>query len=284
MLTVKEAIQLLQEGEVVAFPTETVYGLGASIYHSSAIAKIFAKKGRPSDNPLIIHISSLEQLSCSFPTVLTALWPGPLTLVVPRPPEVPLCATAGLETVAVRMPDHPIALEILTATGPLVAPSANLSGRPSPTQASHVLEDLDVEVVDGGICSIGLESTVLSLVGEPTLLRPGVITQNELEERLGKKILLPGASVERPSSPGMKYKHYSPNAKLYVFESREEIEGHITKSKAKREIAYSLEPERLYQFLRYCDQIGCEEIVILLHDKLKLNEAFLNRINKAKYK
>lgn len=227
---IARAAALLAGGGLVAFPTETVYGLAAAINCPGAVARIFEVKGRPADNPLIVHISSLEQLfevaSAVSPEALRLckrFWPGPLSLVLPRSTAITPVVSAGLPTVAVRMPAHPLALELITATGaPLAAPSANLSGRPSPTTAAHVLEDLAGKidaVLDGGACRVGVESTVLDLTGpRPVILRPGGITREALEQFLKVPLRgIPGGKPgEPPRSPGMKYRHYSPRAPLIL--------------------------------------------------------------------
>ncbi len=231
------AARLLKEGKLVAFPTETVYGLGADALNPKAVNRIFQVKGRPPDNPLIVHILGLAQvqeLAARIPDRATFLadrfWPGPLTLVLPKKERVPDVTTAGLPSVAVRVPDHQLALELIKTAGlPIAAPSANLSGRPSPTSAAHVLDDLSgrIEaVLDGGPCPVGVESTVLSLLSEPpVLLRPGGITLEQLEAALGERIIdgtifSQGEQVARPLSPGMKYRHYATRAPLYLVEGR----------------------------------------------------------------
>ncbi len=218
-------INLIQKGEIVAFPTETVYGLGADAWNPSAIQKIFKIKGRPSDNPLIVHISSIEQVedfAFEIPEkakkLMDAFWPGPLSLILRKKPKVLDAVTAGLNTVAIRMPDHPIALEFISQTGPLVAPSANKSGRPSPTHSEHVREDfgIDFPVIDGDSTKIGLESTVVDLsVTEVSILRPGSISKKQLEDVLDMEIneSFFQKSVG-PKSPGQKYSHYKPKAKV----------------------------------------------------------------------
>ncbi|NLN17562.1 MAG: threonylcarbamoyl-AMP synthase [Firmicutes bacterium] len=236
----EKAAQVLREGGLVAFPTETVYGLGANALDEKAVAKIFHAKGRPPDNPLIVHLASAEdlpQVVASIPpeaiVLASRFWPGPLTLVLPRKDEVPLITTGGLETVAVRVPDHPLALELIRRSGvPVAGPSANLSGRPSPTTAAHVLEDLGDKVdviIDGGPTGLGVESTVLDLTtSPPVLLRPGGVTWEALEEVLGKVILDPAILAKEPieegpvRSPGMKYRHYAPKAKVYLVEGQDE--------------------------------------------------------------
>ena len=225
------AAKILQEGRLVAFPTETVYGLGANAFDRGAVAKIFEVKNRPMDKPLIVHLADLQQVGLfveDMPPAAVRLaqqfWPGPLTLVLPKNKDVPQIITGGLSSVAVRVPAHPLALGLIRKVGfPLVAPSANLSGRPSPTTAAHVLDDLAgriAAVLDGGPCPIGLESTVLSLISSPpVLLRPGGIELAELEGVYGSKILekRDESEVVSPSS-GQQYKHYAPRVPLYLVE------------------------------------------------------------------
>ncbi|MBS4022282.1 MAG: threonylcarbamoyl-AMP synthase [Dethiobacter sp.] len=225
------AARILKEGGLVAFPTETVYGLGADALNGEAVARIFAVKGRPTDNPLIVHIdavSHLKSLAVNIPSEAYALarrfWPGPLTLVLESARVVPPETTGGLDTVALRIPQHPVALELIRAAAvPVAGPSANLSGRPSPTTAQHVLDDLSGSidaVLDGGPCEVGVESTVLDIRGgEPLLLRPGGVTREEISALLGRECRLPSwqdDSAAPPPSPGLKYTHYSPRAPLYL--------------------------------------------------------------------
>ncbi|WP_100403873.1 L-threonylcarbamoyladenylate synthase [Bacillus sp. FJAT-42315] len=240
---VKEAAELLTNNEVVAFPTETVYGLGANACSNEATAKIFAAKGRPSDNPLIVHIADpqqLKQLVEEIPRqaerLMTAFWPGPLTIIFKKKQGVFADnVTAGLDTVAIRMPDHPLALQLIRESQlPLAAPSANRSGKPSPTSAKHVLDDLDGQVagiLDGGETGVGVESTVVDCTTDiPVILRPGGITKEELEVVVGEVTLDPALknANEQPKSPGMKYKHYAPNAPLILVDgSREWIQQQI---------------------------------------------------------
>ncbi|MGE6257862.1 L-threonylcarbamoyladenylate synthase [Heyndrickxia sporothermodurans] len=228
----KEVAKLLQENEVVAFPTETVYGLGANAKSNAAVAKIYEAKGRPSDNPLIVHIAEtgqleelVEDLSETAKKLIDHFWPGPLTIILKRKPNVlSEKVTAGLETVAIRMPDHPVALEIIRkAQLPIAAPSANSSGKPSPTTATHVLEDLNgriAGVVNGGETGVGVESTVVDCTQEkPMILRPGGVTKEELETVVGEVFIDPALEndkISRPKSPGMKYTHYAPNAPVYL--------------------------------------------------------------------
>jgi len=227
---VRAAARLIQLGKLVAFPTETVYGLGANAYDTRAVREIFRVKGRPPDNPLIVHVSSLQQvwglvrtIPIMFRILAERFMPGPLTVVLWKSPTVPPIVTAGLPTVAIRIPDHPVARALLMyADVPVVAPSANLSGRPSPTKAMHVKEDLDgkiAAILDGGACKIGVESTVLDLTRKsPIILRPGGITKEALEDVLGIRVRLAPSTRRRPSSPGMKYKHYAPKADVVLFE------------------------------------------------------------------
>ncbi|KAB2381225.1 L-threonylcarbamoyladenylate synthase [Bacillus toyonensis] len=242
----QEAARLLRENEAVAFPTETVYGLGANAMNDEAIAKIFEAKGRPSDNPLIVHIGTKSQLDGivnEIPPVAEKLmehfWPGPLTIILPRKEGISEKVTAGLNTVGVRMPDHPVALALIEeANVPVAAPSANRSGRPSPTLASHVYEDLNGKIagiVDGGATGVGVESTVIDCTSEiPTILRPGGITKEQLEAVIGTVSLDPALKdeKEKPKSPGMKYTHYAPKAPLSIVEgSREFIQRLVGKKK-----------------------------------------------------
>lgn len=231
---IQEAGQLLLSGELVAFPTETVYGLGGYALDAAASRKIYAAKGRPSDNPLIVHIAdwdSLDLIAENVPKSAEKLakvyWPGPLTMIFKKTAKVPYETTGGLDSVAVRMPKDPIALELIRAGGGYVAaPSANTSGRPSPTQAKHVAEDLNGKIamiLDGGTVGIGLESTIVDFTeAVPTILRPGAINFQMLEEVLGQVRMDPGLEYEdmhiRPKAPGMRYQHYAPKAPLTIVE------------------------------------------------------------------
>jgi L-threonylcarbamoyladenylate synthase len=235
---VHEAALFLQQNELVAFPTETVYGLGGNGLVDETVEKIYIAKGRPSDNPLILHIaerSQLEELVLDIPPLAEALmeafWPGPLTLVFPKKPGIAMRASAGLDTVAIRMPDHPLALALIRVSGlPIAAPSANLSGRPSPTTARHVLEDLEgriAGVLDGGPTGIGVESTVVDVTGEvPMILRPGGITAEQIAEITGEVAIDPGILGEGavPKSPGMKYRHYAPEGEMWLIEGENDEE------------------------------------------------------------
>ena len=240
---ISEAAEILKQGGLVAFPTETVYGLGGNGLDKEAAKKIYAAKGRPSDNPLILHVSSIEEV---YPLVkalpekakklMEAFWPGPLTLVLPKSDLVPKESTGGLETVALRSPENALTLSLIRACGfPIAGPSANLSGRPSPTEASHVFEDLGGRIegiLEDGAVGIGVESTIVDLSENcPTLLRPGAITIEDLEEVLGEKVAIDptllGKSMAEgftPKAPGMKYRHYAPKAEMILFKKKEEDE------------------------------------------------------------
>lgn len=227
--SIDRAAQIICSGGLVAFPTETVYGLGAAVSCARAVARIFTVKGRPPDNPLIVHVANRNQvrevvsrIPDSAVELMERFWPGPLSLVLPRSDAVPPVVSAGLCTVAVRMPAHPVALQLIHKAGvPIAAPSANISGRPSPTVLRHVLEDfagrIDA-VLDGGRCTVGVESTVLDLTGpRPLILRPGGVTRGALEAVLGTPLAearWKGETV--PLSPGMKYRHYAPRAPLLL--------------------------------------------------------------------
>lgn len=230
-----EAAEILRTGGLVAFPTETVYGLGANALDETAAKKIYAAKGRPSDNPLIAHISCLEELTPLVAYIpeagrklAEAFWPGPLTMVFPKSAIVPYGTTGGLDTVAVRMPSDPVANRLIKLAGvPVAAPSANTSGRPSPTTAQHVWQDMEGKIemiLDGGPVGIGVESTIVDVSGEvPTLLRPGAITMEMLHEVVGQveidpAIQAPPSADLRPKAPGMKYRHYAPHADLQLVE------------------------------------------------------------------
>ena len=236
--TIHTAGDIIKSGGLVAFPTETVYGLGGDALNPDSSRKIYAAKGRPSDNPLIIHICKLEdiyRIVSDFPEKAKKLarefWPGPLTMVLPKSDKVPKETTGGLNTVAVRMPVDPIALSFIEAAGGYVAaPSANLSGRPSPTSAKYVEEDMDGRIdmiIDDGDVEIGLESTIVDMTCEiPMLLRPGMITAEMLKEVLGDletdKTILAGNIAGRPKAPGMKYKHYAPKGELTIIAGKPE--------------------------------------------------------------
>ena len=232
-LQIEEAGKILKEGGLVAFPTETVYGLGGDALQKKSSEKIYAAKGRPSDNPLIVHIcciEAMEKIVRSVPgeaeVLAKAFWPGPLTMILQKSDAVPYETTGGLDTVAIRMPENKIALALIEAAGGYVAaPSANTSGKPSPTLAEHVREDMDGKIemiLDGGSACIGLESTIVDLTEEiPMILRPGYITKEMLEQVLGKEVavdrtLLDASAKQAPKAPGMKYRHYAPKGELTI--------------------------------------------------------------------
>ncbi|GAB2541968.1 L-threonylcarbamoyladenylate synthase [Gracilibacillus alcaliphilus] len=227
----RKAAAYLQNHEVVAFPTETVYGLGADATNEAAVAKIFQAKGRPSDNPLIVHVHDsnqikyyTEEISPMAQQLIDHFMPGPFTIILKSNGQVAPTVTAGLSTVAIRVPDHPVARALLKESGlPLAAPSANVSGKPSPTTADHVYDDLQGRiacVLDGGATGVGLESTVVDATGEiPVILRPGGVTKQEIESVIGSvKLPKPLKETAQPKSPGMKYNHYEPDAPLYLIE------------------------------------------------------------------
>lgn len=226
------AADILRKGGLVAFPTETVYGLGGDALNPDASRKIYAAKGRPSDNPLIVHIADeadLQKIARDIPEaaykLMDVFWPGPMTMIFHKKSIVPDSTTGGLDTVAVRMPSHNVAYELIRRSGVMIAaPSANTSGRPSPTIASHVKEDMDGKIemiIDGGDCRYGIESTIIDMTSEvPTILRPGYITQEMLEDVIGHVEIDPGISAQnvKPKAPGMKYTHYAPKGIMYIVE------------------------------------------------------------------
>ncbi|HIQ95637.1 MAG TPA: threonylcarbamoyl-AMP synthase [Candidatus Limivivens merdigallinarum] len=324
---VRKAGEILRNGGLVAFPTETVYGLGANALDEKAAARIYAAKGRPSDNPLIVHITRREALGRIVTEVpeaaerlMDAFWPGPMTLIFQKSPEVPYGTTGGLDTVAVRMPSHPVARAVIEAGGGYIAaPSANTSGRPSPTKASHVAEDLMGKVdmiLDGGEVEIGLESTIVDVsVAEPVILRPGYISLEMLQGVVGKvsvdQALLRDDAGIRPKAPGMKYKHYAPKADLKIVEGSEEAvaarinelirqgrekgkrigviaakesayryQGGIVKTVGSREEDLSI-AQHLFGILREFDTLGVSEIYSEAFDTPRMGQAIMNRLMKA---
>ncbi|MBO6524044.1 MAG: threonylcarbamoyl-AMP synthase [Balneolaceae bacterium] len=304
-MNLSKYIELIKAGEVVAFPTETVYGLGADAWNPSAIQKIFKVKGRPSDNPLIVHISDLQQIENfaldipeSTQKLMDAFWPGPLSLILKKKPEVLDAVTAGLDTVAIRMPSHPLALEFIFKTGPLVAPSANTSGKPSPTKAEHVKQDFGeyFPVIDGEATKIGLESTVIDLSQViPSILRPGSISRKQIEEVLGTFVEESFFHhTEKPRSPGQKYSHYKPNADVRWLKEDEQPNDPFclyllisNSEQASNIINYNGDLNRLaaelYDRFRQADVEGFGSVVIEIFDDLNSHIApvLLNRIQKA---
>lgn len=263
---IRQAAAILRDGGLVAFPTETVYGLGADALNPEAVGKVYVAKGRPSDNPMIVHISQKDDMkkltdgvTPDVEKLMEAFWPGPLTMVVPAKEIIPRVTTGGLSTVGVRMPEDPVARALITEAGvPVAAPSANLSGKPSPTRYSHVADDLDGRIdaiIAGNDCRAGIESTVVDMSGEtPTVLRPGVITRKMLSDALGKEVSIDPTLLEKPDifnnggdgllqtkadfhpkAPGMKYKHYAPKAEMIVFSGdREKVKLAMAEEKMKR--------------------------------------------------
>jgi L-threonylcarbamoyladenylate synthase len=284
----RRAAELIRAGRLVAFPTETVYGLGANALDAQAVARIFAAKGRPATSPLIVHVASVEmarELASEWPAAAETLarryWPGPLTLVVRKQPQVPGVVTAGLGTVGLRMPSHPIALELIRQSGvPIAAPSANPFSRISPTTAAHVREGLGEAadlILDGGPTQVGIESTVLSLAGTPTLLRPGMISQQAIEEWIGPVEVVAGAGEGSHPAPGMHRRHYSPRTPLVLVRcGRVPDEGHGVylgfadqpAGRAARMIRMPLEAAKyaamLYKMLHQLDQDGLDWIAVEL--------------------
>lgn len=315
----KAAAAALRAGGLVAFPTETVYGLGADGLNAVACLQIFKAKGRPQDNPLILHIADwamLEDIVEPLPPAGQALanrfWPGPLTLILECRETVPDVVTAGLDTVAVRWPDHPVAQALIRATGrPLAAPSANKSGRPSPTQAWHVQADFGDElagIIDGGQTTVGVESTIVDVtVDPPTLLRPGGITKEALEAVIGP--VADPARTNRPKAPGMKYRHYAPNvpvlrlpnagldtARAFLAQHAGEKVGLLLDDESLNALApfdpsvlvwnlgAKTHPElaaaRLFDGLRRLEAAGCDIMLIASYDETGMGLAVANRINK----
>jgi L-threonylcarbamoyladenylate synthase len=301
------AAKFLRAGGVVAFPTETVYGLGANALDAGAVKKIFRAKGRPSDNPLIVHIASLDQLSevaarvpRSAQTLIEHFFPGPLTVIVPRHPAIPRAVTAGLDTVGVRLPEHPVARKFLRACGvPVAAPSANRSGRPSPTTWSAVREEMEGRVeciLKGGSARVGLESTVVDCtVARPVVLRLGAVTLEQLRE------VMPGIRVASEvrgavKSPGMKYRHYAPSARVVLVDSPADIPE---RERAGAYIGLSVRgcPEKLllvrhcrgvasyakhvFAFFRACEQADVKTIYCQRVPAEGLGGALMDRLEKA---
>ncbi len=323
-----KAAEIIKNGGLVAFPTETVYGLGGNALDSQAANKIYQAKGRPSDNPLIAHISSLEQLKGlvkSIPpkaqSLIDAFWPGPLTLIFEKTDNVPMETTGGLNTVAVRYPENKVAKAFITACGvPVAAPSANLSGKPSPTRASHVAFDMEGRIdmiIDGGSCEFGLESTIVDVTGDiPCLLRPGAITLGMLKETVGevtvdKAVVSMLKEGETPKAPGMKYTHYSPKADITIVRGalpeveryiitmadKGKAEGHKVGIIATKQtengyrghevliIGDRTKPQtiaaNLFKMLRKCDFLGFDKVYVEYFDEDELGMAIMNRLKKA---
>jgi L-threonylcarbamoyladenylate synthase len=315
---IAQAATFIRNGELVAFPTETVYGLGADALNPGALSRIYEVKGRPSDNPLILHLASLEQLALvasELPAIaaqlIDAFWPGALTLVLPKTPAVPDVATGGLSTVAVRMPAHPVALALIAAAQtPLAGPSANRSGRPSPTIAQHVFADLQGRIpliLDAGPTQIGLESTVVDVTcTPPTILRPGGITQEAITAVIGRVQNVAGPAQQR-RSPGMRYRHYSPRARVLLVEKAqtETLQAAVAEALRHHErvgcLLHRLEPEDmppsvkvtrvggsvadyaqgLFLALRALDEWGLDMIVVEGVRERGLGVAVMDRLRRA---
>ena len=252
---IKQAADIIKRGGLVAFPTETVYGLGADALNAKAVGRVYEAKGRPSDNPMIVHIaraSDIGQLTPMLSAEIVALidnfWPGPLTMVLKKKDGVPDRTTGGLDTVAVRMPDSEAELRLITLSGcPIAAPSANLSGSPSPTRAKDVIADMDGRIdaiISGEDCRVGIESTVVDMTGEtPVILRPGIITAENIEAAIGREVKYDEALLQRaesgdctPKAPGMKYRHYAPKAQMTIIEGRRDrVKSEIERLKVLNE-------------------------------------------------
>lgn len=315
--SVREAAELLERSELVAIPTETVYGLAANALNENAVKKIFLAKGRPQDNPLIVHISSMKMLPPlvrEIPDIAKALaerfWGGPLTMIFPKSDKIPSVTSGGLDTVAVRMPSSEAAREIIRKCGfPLAAPSANLSGKPSPTTAQHVFEDMNGKIpliIDGGECAVGVESTVICFKGDKIhILRPGGITAEMLSEfgevEVDKAVMAQPEKNERVLSPGMKYRHYSPKADVYVVNAHGRAFKEYCAKRARYEndlialgadvaergvfLDYGSTPEiqaqRLFALLRRADDLGAKTVLVEMPEQSGMGLAVYNRLLRA---
>jgi L-threonylcarbamoyladenylate synthase len=311
------AAEVLRRGGLVAFPTETVYGLGADAFNADAVKQIFVAKGRPLDNPMIVHIASVSDLKALTDHVpeeavrlIEKFWPGPLTLILKKSPDVPEDVTGGLDTVAVRMPQNKIALALIKALGhPIAAPSANLSGRPSGTTAGHVLQDFAGKIdmiLDGGPVTVGVESTVLDLSQKPpAILRPGAVTQEDLAPFLERVAMGRGAEGKK-RSPGTRYRHYSPRARVTLVEPGDEkaiaklvdqyakgkkkmavVARHFTPSGRARPIVRIMPQEleeyarQIFAVLRELDELAVDEIIIEKTEEKGIGVAIMDRLKRA---
>ncbi|MBE6728219.1 MAG: threonylcarbamoyl-AMP synthase [Ruminococcaceae bacterium] len=316
--TVDRAADILRQGGIVAIPTETVYGLAASAYDTAALKKVFIAKGRPQDNPLIVHISDIEMLdevAVNIPPeayeCAHLFWPGPFTMILERSQNIAKEVSAGLDTVAVRMPSDKVARDIIRASGPLAAPSANTSGSPSPTSAQHVIDDLDGKidaVVVSGECEVGVESTVVTLVTNPVrLLRPGAVTAEQLCDifpnlLIDNAVLANPQADEKVASPGMKYKHYAPKTETYLVEASSEdyidfvndinncvavcFEEELPKINCPKLSYGSVFDEaslahRVFEVLRMVDELHAEKVYIHAPSKSGIGLAVYNRLIRA---
>ena len=318
------AAKALQQGEIVSFPTETVYGLGAIATSQEAVLKVFEAKGRPSDNPLIVHISDIQQMTSTVEevpeialTLAKAFWPGPLTMILKAKPGIYAPAlSAGLTTVSFRMPNHPLTLELISKVGiPLVGPSANLSTKPSPTKVEHVFEDMNGRIrgiVDGGSSTVGVESTVIDLTNDegPVILRPGVITKEQIEAVIGpiqSTVKTTAGEREVPKSPGMKYRHYAPKTSVFVVDGtidafeetihKYKVQGKTVGVMARNAIVDAFENKveatykmgtsvddmnrALFDALRTLDHLKLDIILAESAPETGVGIAYMNRLKKA---
>ena len=318
------AAKALQQGEIVSFPTETVYGLGAIATSQEAVLKVFEAKGRPSDNPLIVHISDIQQMTSTVEevpeialTLAKAFWPGPLTMILKAKPGIYAPAlSAGITTVSFRMPNHPLTLELISKVGiPLVGPSANLSTKPSPTKVEHVFEDMNGRIrgiVDGGSSTVGVESTVIDLTNDegPVILRPGVITKEQIEAVIGpiqSTVKTTAGEREVPKSPGMKYRHYAPKTPVFVVDGTVEafeetihkykVQGKTVGVMARNAIVDTFENKvegtykmgtsvddmnrALFDALRTLDHLKLDVILAESAPEVGVGIAYMNRLKKA---
>ena len=312
---IRIAAKIIEQGGLVALPTETVYGLGANAMDADAVRKIYEAKGRPADNPTIVHIAEREELGQvtflvteDMKTLMDRLWPGPMTMIVPRGEYIPYVTTGNLETVGVRMPENEVARELIRRSGcPIAAPSANLSGKPSPTTAQHVIDDLDGRidaVIQSGPCRIGIESTVIDMTGKiPMILRPGYITKKDFEEALGQEILLDPTLNRKPregedfhpKAPGMKYRHYAPRAEMIIFKGdRIRVEAAIDQERAEREalgqkvFVIDFDEDRetvaaheIFAMLRQADREGADVILAAALPQRGVGFSVMNRMLKS---
>ncbi len=313
---IEEAAAVIRAGGLAAFPTETVYGLGADCFNEAAVRQIYVVKGRPKDNPSICHIADTGDLGVlaaritpDMERLAEIFWPGPMTMIVPKTPGVPLVTTGGLETVGVRLPRNETARALIRAAGvPIAAPSANLSGRPSPTTADHVLSDLGGRiacVLDGGPCQVGIESTVIDMTGDqPMILRPGYLTKADFECALGKEVLLdptlnippdPARGDFHPKAPGQKYKHYAPKAPMIIFDGspdrvraaiEEERSARAARGQLVKVIAFREDQEKdaarlFFAELRDADREGADVILAAALPQEGLGFSVMNRMLKS---
>lgn len=322
-----QASAILRNGGLVAFPTETVYGLGGDALNPEAAGLIYSAKGRPSDNPLIVHVADTDsvyhlasEINAQAKMLMEAFWPGPLTIIFKKKDIVPDATTGGLDTVAIRMPSHPVAMKLIRESDIYIAaPSANLSGRPSPTEAAHVIEDMNGRIdmiLDGGPVGIGIESTIVDVTGDrPTILRPGFVTGEMIKRLLGDVVIDPALeSVDasaRPKAPGMKYTHYAPKGELTIVEGDREkaaatISGLIVEKKKQGFVTavicdrdnadlYTCDnvliagtkkqditvAASLYRILRECDELGAQYIYSESFREGNMGYAIMNRLMKA---